>query len=78
MPIRSTTIRTQGGKGVWYHETGGSIVNPMKGIKPDFVESGDVYFIKLLVPKCMTTKGHPPPKGPPNSQGFVWPGVAGH
>ena len=75
MPIMSTKLRTLGGKGVWYHETGGSLVNPNRGIKSDFVESGGVYFIKLMVPKCLTKKGHPAPKGPPGCSGFAGQGA---
>ena len=76
LPILSTKRRTQGGKGVWYHEHGGSVINPNRAIKSDFVESGGVYVIKLLVPKCLTQKGHPPPKAPPAAQGFTGPGAA--
>ena len=76
MPILSTKKRTHGGKGLWYHEQGGSIINPNRGIKSDFVETNGVYFIQLLVPTCLTQTGHPPPKAPPEIQGFVWPGVA--
>ena len=75
MPILSTKKRAIGGKGIWYHEHGGSLVNPKKGINSEFVESGGVYFIKILVPKTLTQKGHPPPKAPPKAQGFVWPGA---
>ena len=75
MPILSTKLLTHGGKGLWYHEHGGSIVNPERCTKSDFIEAGGVYFIKLLVPKSMTKAGHPPPSGPPKCSGFVWPGA---
>ena len=77
MPIMSTKKRTQGGKGGWYHETGGSIINPRAAIKSDFVESDGVYLMKILVPKSLTQKGHPPPKSkPPAQPGFAWQGAA--
>ena len=75
MPILSTNRLSQGGKGLWYHEKGGSIVNPHQCTKSDIIEANGVNFIKLLVPKSMTQKGHPPPTCPPKCSGFVWPGA---
>ena len=75
MPILSTKLLTHGGKALWYHETGGSIVDPNACSKSDFIEAGGVYLLKLLVPKSLTQKGHPPPSGPPPQSGFVWPGA---
>ena len=76
MPILSTKRRAQGGKGLWYHEEGGSLINPQRCIKSEFVESEGVCFIKILVPKSMTQRGHPPPRGPPKLQGFAGQGAA--
>ena len=73
MPILSTKKLTAGGKGLWYHETGGSIVNPARAIKSDFIESGDVYFIKLLVPRALR-RGNTKPDG--NAGGFARQGAA--
>ena len=78
MPILSTKRWTHGGKSVLYHESGGSIINPSRGIRSDFIESSDVYFIKLMVPKTMTQRGHPPPKGPHTQEGLARPGVVGN
>ena len=75
MPILSTKLLSEGGKAVLYHEAGGSIINPNTCSKSDFIEANGVYFIKLLVPKAMTTKGQPPPTGPPPKSGFAWPAV---
>ena len=72
MPIISTNKRTQGGKAVLYHETGGSLINPHNSIQSGFVESGGVYFIKLLVPKALVK--HKPDQGEA-AQGFAGQGA---
>ena len=76
MQTLSTKRLANGGKHLWYHEHGGSIIDPEHCSKFDFIESNGVYVIKLFVPKSLTTKGHPPPTGPPPKSGFVWPAAA--
>ena len=77
MPILSTNLLSKGGKAVWYHENGGSIVNPQASTKSDFVESGGVYFINILVPGSLTQKPQPQRRDERKQQpGFVRQGAA--
>ena len=77
MPILSTKLLSTGGKGLWYHEHGGSIVDPQACTKSDFVESGGVYFIKLMVKRSLTNQPEDA-RGDNNKkpQGFAGQGAA--
>ena len=59
-----------------YHETGGSLINPNNAIQSGFVQSGGVYFIKLLVPKSLVKPPNEPDQGQ-LAQGFAGQGVVG-
>ena len=56
MPILSTHYMTKDGQALLYGHEHGLWLDPKKNTADNFISHGDVYFMKLYVPKHLTTK----------------------